>query len=336
LIARREAMTPEERDAEDRAERERREEESRRYAAERDRRQAEFARIAAERERIRVAAERKRHREIAARGRTFGVEMELHFPYDVDDGVIADALLNAGIECEANGYNHNVSDSWKVVSDASVEEGWEIVSPPLHWDQRDQVTKVCRALESLGGYAERDCGLHVHHDVSDLNVTALKRLARLWHDAQPMTDLLVSPDRCGFGVDWSEPFDDRSLARLLSAQSKQGICDAALDIGRYRALNYQALERYGTVEVRQHQGSCDPEEILAWVAYGQAMVVKAASTPGRVSRKTGRRKPASSPYVLLDSTLPIKCPDSKALLQSKAEYASTLGQRGYRTMPSYS
>jgi hypothetical protein len=41
---------------------------------------------------------------------------------------------------------------------------------------------------------------------------------------------------------------------------------------RYRSLNLQSFGLYGTVEIRQHQGTLNATKALAWVAYGQAMI----------------------------------------------------------------
>ena len=41
------------------------------------------------------------------------------------------ALRRSGVECQTEGYNHMTRTHWKIVSDASVEGGFEVVSPVL-------------------------------------------------------------------------------------------------------------------------------------------------------------------------------------------------------------
>jgi hypothetical protein len=226
-------------------------------------------------------------------GRRFGVEIEfLHWSAgegsdDCDceecasssgPGEIADALREAGIDCDTPGYTHEVMGCWKIVRDASVTNGWELVSPPLLWAQRDQIETVCRVLRELGAEVDDSCGLHVHHEVSDLTLAAFKRLVNGWDDWQDYTDCLVSPSRrdgayCGhFRAD-----------EITSVEMLDRLSDIpTLGLDRYRALNLTCFGQYGTVEIRQHQGTINADKILAWIAYGQAVIAAATSgTPLR-------------------------------------------------------
>ena len=58
-------------------------------------------------------------------GRRFGVEIEFHGSRSAVEG----ALILAGLRCQVAGYGHRVTSHWRVVTDASVSSGGELVSP---------------------------------------------------------------------------------------------------------------------------------------------------------------------------------------------------------------
>jgi hypothetical protein len=143
-------------------------------------------------------------------GRKFGVEMEVILQ---DRYALERELRSRGLDVYNDRYTHQVMNSWKIVTDASVMGGYELVSPPLSGRAGlDQLKKACAALAACGARVNRSCGLHVHHYAD-----------------------------------------------------------------RYRSLNVAAFGRYGTVEVRQHQGTINFKKIAAWIAMGQAFVTWAKS-----------------------------------------------------------
>lgn len=256
---------------------------------------------------------------IRLNGRKFGIEIEFEalttredswgdvYTDRMDPDDIVTALRDAGIDAYNAGYSHAVGDQWKLVSDSSVEEGWELVSPPLTWDQRDQVHTVCQVLEDLGADAAPSCGLHVHHEVRDLNLRQFKRLVGLWTDAQDLTDALVDRTRTG-RCEWCAPYRSREIERLLSCDTYAQFRQEMDNQDRYRSLNLTAFRNYGTVEVRQHQGTLDSNKILAWVQYGQTIIDAA---------KRARRPKRDHVHTFLD-TLPFKCAQSRDYLKQTA------------------
>jgi hypothetical protein len=237
-------------------------------------------------------------------GRRFGVEIEVewggdpddHYRYDDDDcncfdcrqerggrdgsfpsaDTIAEAIREAGVPCYNIGYTHEVQEkSWKVVSDGSLNYGWEIVSPPLQWEQADQIRKVCETLSKLGAEPTEQCGLHVHHDVGDIDLSGMKRLVRCWHNWQRHTDRLCSSDR--IDSQWCAHYNGRWIENL-DQDHHRNVYNLTYDADRYQSLNISCFTQYGTVEVRQHESTLDAEEILSWIAYGQAVIDAALSS----------------------------------------------------------
>jgi carbonic anhydrase/acetyltransferase-like protein (isoleucine patch superfamily) len=204
--------------------------------------------------------------------RRFGVEIEFHG----SRSEATRALNAAGIECEEEGYNHQHRSHWKIVPDGSVSAGGELVSPILRGeDGFSQIRKACQALRASGATVSLETGLHVHHDVAGLRVSAFKRMVHNWRDSQDAIDTLVAPSRRGHQnytsplTPWDLELVD-SLDSMTNARSRLGDHNE-----RFRAFNVQAYGRHGTVEVRQHQGTLNADKIIAWVKFGQAFILAA-------------------------------------------------------------
>ena len=206
-------------------------------------------------------------------GRRFGVEIEFN---GITKSEAYDALLNAGINVRDEGYNHRTRNYWKLTYDASVNSrgcqqayGHELVSPPLSGE--DGYATMATALDALreaGGSVDRTCGIHVHHDMLGLNGTEISTFARLFYRAQDSIDLLVAPSR---------RFNSGYTRRLLSNEIGDIVQHftayrTAPYVDRYRSLNCQSFPKYGTMEIRQHQGTLVPAKLGAWVKLGQSLV----------------------------------------------------------------
>jgi hypothetical protein len=208
-------------------------------------------------------------------GRKFGVEMEVILQ---DRYALERELRSRGLDVYNDRYTHQVMNSWKIVTDASVMGGYELVSPPLSGRAGlDQLKKACAALAACGARVNRSCGLHVHHDVSDLTPTAFGRLFRAWSNNQRNTDGLVAPSRRH--TQWARPLHESEVAHAecLTSVDRATAASHFRYADRYRSLNVAAFGRYGTVEVRQHQGTINFKKIAAWIAMGQAFVTWAKS-----------------------------------------------------------
>ena len=152
-------------------------------------------------------------RRMRKHGRRFGVEIEFVHPHADCDGYgiedmgeeVADQLSSiSGVEVEWQSYNHATPSTWKLVTDSSVPNGYELVSPPLTWADRDQVTELCFALGEIGMEAASTCGLHVHHEVADLKFSDFRSLVGTWQHAQRHTSALVSRSRRN--TRWAAPW----------------------------------------------------------------------------------------------------------------------------------
>jgi len=205
--------------------------------------------------------------------RRFGVELELMFPTSVNQTTIRDALRSAGLR------------GWTVVRDGSLVghgNGWEVVSPILQGeDGHRQIRVACAALSALGASgANTACGLHVHHEIRELRIEAVRALVEAWAAHQPMIDGLVAPSRRGGRAYYCRHLGSTDLARVRNSRTLRDLQSATNRMGyseKYRTLNLRSYGRYGTAEVRQHQGTVNAEKISSWVRFGQALIVAAAT-----------------------------------------------------------
>jgi hypothetical protein len=213
--------------------------------------------------------------------RKFGVELELIFPRSVGRETIYAAISAAG-----------VSD-WRVKGDGSLTAGngrvgWEIVSPILRGqDGIDQIEKICRVVRDLGATVNRTCGLHVHHDVADCTVDALKNIARGWINNRHLIDGLVSESRREGGSYYCRPLSSHDLQIIERCTTVEEMRRIGID--RYRTLNYAAFARFGTIEVRQHQGTMSFEKIRTWIMLGKAIIDSAIVDGAAMPRQNGMR-----------------------------------------------
>lgn len=229
-----------------------------------------------------VARLRRAGQPVRASGveRKFGVEIEF---VGVGYEDVIREMTARGVRVYFAGYTHRVdAASWKIVRDGSVPLGWELVSPPLSGrDGLTQLRQACAGLAAAGARVDRRCGLHVHHDVGDLSGADFRRLLHGWSRNQRATNGLVAPSRRN--SQWAGPLTREDLSRADSLPADAVGVDGLRgyfggyrdEYRRYRSLNVESFPRYGTVEIRQHQGSMNYEKIAAWVAFGQAFIAAA-------------------------------------------------------------
>ena len=205
--------------------------------------------------------------------RKFGIEIEA---YNVDKTALARALNAAGILCAVEGYNHQTRGYWKIVSDCSLQgnQTFELVSPILEGDNGlMQVEIVCQVLKTLNAKVNTSCGLHVHIDARDIDVNGLKRVSKMWMKYESCFDAIVTPSRrnnaFAKGLRCKFVNLDAAFAAIDATQTRAGIAYAmnrdGCSTSRYHKLNLESLQRHGTIEFRQHQGTVDGIKITSWV-----------------------------------------------------------------------
>lgn len=206
--------------------------------------------------------------------RKFGLEIEY---VRAGNRTVSDALNAAGVNCQVEGYNHQTRRHWKIVTDASVSGGYELVSPPIHFGDEGlaQVATALNAAESVGANVNRSCGVHVHHDASDFTPAMAASLIKSYYRNRRWIDTFMPASRRGANSRWCAT-PRYSESGLDNATDMRQIYRHAGN-SRYVAVNIAAYFTHGTIEFRQHSGSVDAVKVTHWIKLTNAMMEKAAA-----------------------------------------------------------
>ena len=196
----------------------------------------------------------------------FGIEIEAH---GIDRNRVAQALRSAGINCNAEGYNHDTSAAWKVVTDASLNgtETFELVSPILEGQNGlDQVKTVSEVLTRLGAQINKSCGLHVHFDASGMNLDNWKRLITNYATLEGTIDSMMPQSRRGQTNSYCKSMKINDLqTKINNARTLDNLRN--IFSSRFHKINTQAFSRHRTIEFRQHSGTFEAEKMINWILF---------------------------------------------------------------------
>lgn len=213
--------------------------------------------------------------------RKFGVEIEA---YNCARQTLADMLAEAGIVAELASRSHT-SHCWKLTTDGSLDGNntFELVSPVLEGEGGlAELEKVCWVLETLNVKINGSCGLHVHMDASDFNITTWQNLLLSYKHAEAEIDRFMPNSRRGDENHFCgslRRFSDENIRSRRSLDELQTLLGS-----RYMKVNLQAYSLHGTVEFRQHSGTINFTKIKNWVRFLGRMIIfaKEASLPAGI------------------------------------------------------
>lgn len=246
------------------------------------------ARTAANRHRARVGldhghvAQRGSSRSPRLRSRRFGVEMEfITAPkFDVARAVgqalgISDCIRTGGIHvagyhgsrCRLCNARINPIRHWRVESDASVDSrgdcGGEVVPPPLSGESGfDALRKAMGAIRSVGGEVDTRCGMHVHVDCKGLTPSQIAKVVETLYEHHDLMDRLVAPSRRTNHYCTKPHRSD--VEYWADYMRTHGQFPSA---NRTQSINVTAFPKYGTIEIRYHQGTLNARKAIAWVKF---------------------------------------------------------------------
>lgn len=235
------------------------------------------------------------YRAVFDESRKFGVEIE---GYGLSRLEIAEALEQKKFSvCLCDSYPKN-STQWTVGSDGTINQVYpvEIISPQLQGSTGLlEIEKVCEVLQKAGLKVDESCGLHVHWNVSDFTGHSALNLLRLYAKYEKILDYFFEENRRGDsnqhsrslikqgGIDWiydlNKPFFYQAYQIALEFERTQKVEPASsFPAARHHKVNLCAINKYGTVEFRQHHGTLDFEEIKNWVVFSQQLIHRAKDT----------------------------------------------------------
>jgi hypothetical protein len=223
------------------------------------------------------------------------IGLEIEF-FGVNYQTVVRELNAAGVACNWKNYTHVTdTNAWKLVYDVSVTStntgargGLELVSPPLTMDVMDAQMKIIHEVFGrIGAKIDKTCGVHVHHEIDDLNVEHIKNLYTIYSKHNGTIDeIMPKSRRSQSGNRYCKPLKQSLVNAVQDCNSIQEIQRVTTD--RYYTLNFTSYVKYGTVEFRQHSGSYDYEKIMSWIRITQAMVHTAA-TKKRIKPTMGEK-----------------------------------------------
>ena len=195
--------------------------------------------------------------------RRFGIEIECIVPGGRDGSTAAS--LRAMLP-----------PHWTIGTDSSIgsSSGIEIRSPILKGeDGLRQAKQAFDAAIEVGCTVTRRCGLHVHHEARDLGRSGLVTFVRSWAANQELIDWLVSPSRRGDNASiYCQRWQPHELTELSRWNRNTSSHTSGLPSSRYRTANLHTFARYGTVEIRQHQGTLSFRKVEAWIKLTQGLL----------------------------------------------------------------
>lgn len=136
-----------------------------------------------------------------------------------------------------------------------------------------ELRKGVEALQAAGATVNETCGLHVHVGARDLTGAEILSLVKRYGRFEDVIDGFMHGNRrgdcntyCQSVVAYADDADRWAHARggldVITPRQIQGwISD------RYHKVNVTALNKYGTIEFRHHNGAFQPDTIEAWVTF---------------------------------------------------------------------
>eukprot|EP00501_MAST-03F_sp_TOSAG23-6_P000213 GSMAST32.ASY1.ANO1.216.1 assembled CDS len=221
--------------------------------------------------------------------RTFGVELELTVSGDISLDLIARQIsLRAGSErCHRASYGSATSLDWKVVKDSSIQcnqnmpncNTFELVSPILRGGRGlNRLNNVLTAITNVASITvNKSAGMHVHIDVSDLNVFQLCKISKNFIKYERVMDSMMPPSRRNNTNTYIRSNRRNRKLFLLTLAMNPG--DTNGNRKRYYKLNFQPLvqRRQSTIEFRQHSGTSEYKKVANWIRFTIAFISNSAT-----------------------------------------------------------
>jgi len=212
--------------------------------------------------------------------RTYGIEIEV---VKLNSATIRDLIAElAAADVKAydstSSYDHNIRQGqWKIMKDASItgNSGFEIVSPPLKGDEGiDEVIAVLSVLRKLGARVDDSCGMHIHHDVSDLSRNQIAQATKLYNKHENVMDEQVPADRRMNNAYYCRSVRSQESNIEMFVNNRRVYESDA----RYCKVNVRAYLRHQTLEFRQADANLSTANAIAWIVFTQAFCEKAKAS----------------------------------------------------------
>lgn len=180
-----------------------------------------------------------------------------------------------GLELECVGEDY--CGEWIDVHDGSIDPaGTEYCSPIFSGDCLEEIQRFCK-IANRNHDINKTCGYHLHLGSKGLTDEFLKKLYKRCINMENWFFSIVSPSRreskyCkrlekGWTNIEEKRFDLLWYNDMMPDRRKRDKYDAT----RYQWINFHSHYYRGTVEIRLHQGTLDPDKIWNWILLWQHM-----------------------------------------------------------------
>lgn len=218
--------------------------------------------------------------------RGFGVEIEFVNGLRQD---IADAVQRAtgqthvpitgyhGTTCVCCGMRVR-NTMWKLEYDGSVADGsgvrnrgGEVVTPPLKGEAGlNLLREVMTAMREAGAEVDQRCGMHVHIATDDMDNQQRAMAIHTLFGQHDMLDRLVAPSR--HTNSYCRKPDGATVQNWVHQMQTYGRIQ---EHERRRSINVCSFAKYGTIEIRYHQGTLNGRKAQTWVKFLLALFATA-------------------------------------------------------------
>lgn len=204
---------------------------------------------------------------VSPHDRRFGVEIEFGI-HPSDHTVNRTNLVRELFGMNSDSYRN--ADGWRLEYDGTE---FELKSPILQGEEGYAILRdAMDLLRREGGYVTDEDGLHVHHDAPEFvhNPQLCLLIARSWkNNEEEIFEQVARRRRDGEPCPAWEPQDLEWLTQWAEGSQNE---EAQYVTHERRDLNLAALSEHGSIEIRLHEGTLDPDVAIAWVQFGQRFI----------------------------------------------------------------
>lgn len=231
--------------------------------------------------------------------RKFGVEIECVGESPVQTLDLFYDLQDSGLDVEISKDILHNPYRWSIAQDSTLvgKEPIELITPALFFNP-DGLFKVNQGLRNLVHHKfeiNDSCGLHVHWGASDFTGEHVLNLLRLYAKYEKVIDLFLDPSRrenrnknCQSlikhgGFEWigslQKPLYLQAFQIANEFQRTQKIESAdSLPSARHHKVNVTSINKYETIEFRQHQGTLNYFDVYYWILFTGQMINRAKTS----------------------------------------------------------
>lgn len=176
-------------------------------------------------------------------------------------------------EIEIVDPNRESTTSWASVGDSSISEGGiEYLSGPMVG--KNAIDEIFSECQRLGGFIDDSCGFHLHIDFGEETEETVKKFSAACGVLENLAFDFVKPNRKT--SKYCKPCGAAFINNLLNLPLDKAIYDTddlsrieyckknKYHESRYHWLNLHSYFYRGTIEIRQHHGTKNPQVIANW------------------------------------------------------------------------